>query len=89
MTDDNFTTAICNICGGKDLVVDGLCINCRALKAGPGVGLEVPKLPVNVQPLSYKSYGWVCPLCGSAVSPWTDRCPCSTTYKVSCSLPNT
>lgn len=24
----------------------------------------------------YTEYGWVCPVCGSGVSPRTQRCPC-------------
>ena len=26
--------------------------------------------------------GWICPLCGTALSPWTNSCPCNN--KVTC-----
>lgn len=24
----------------------------------------------------FKQYGWICPVCGRGLSPWTHVCPC-------------
>ncbi len=39
------------------------------------------------------NYGWVCPLCGRALSPWTSVCHCRSAdiltlpYRITCKLP--
>ena len=25
---------------------------------------------------NFKQYGWICPVCGRVLSPWTHVCPC-------------
>ena len=30
------------------------------------------------------TYGWICPLCGKSLSPWTFSCPCSNKNEVTC-----
>lgn len=51
-------------------------------------------LPQNIttayQKPGWVNYGWVCPLCGRALSPWTSTCPCrmgTLSYEVTCKLP--
>ena len=31
-----------------------------------------------------KMYGWVCPVCGRGLSPWTRSCPCADRWELTC-----
>ena len=44
------------------------------------------KSSTNVSPNLNKMMpvGWICPLCGRALSPWTNVCPCRTPQPVTC-----
>jgi NMD protein affecting ribosome stability and mRNA decay len=54
----------CIDCGADiDTVGDNLrCGSCRQKK-------NYPNLPIGIQ-------GWICPVCGAGLSPYTQRCPC-------------
>ena len=30
----------------------------------------------------FKQYGWICPVCGRGLSPWTHVCPCYDEIKI-------
>ena len=36
-----------------------------------------------VNATDFKQYGWICPVCGRGVSPWTSVCPCHSELKTS------
>ena len=50
------------------------------------VGTEMPStcetVTINSEPP--KMYGWVCPVCGRGLSPFTRVCPCQDRWEVTC-----
>ena len=43
----------------------------------------------TVNPYEYKNIGWVCPVCGSGLSPFTAICPCRNNgrgWEVTCNI---
>ena len=39
---------------------------------------------VEQEPAPFIAYGWICPICGRALSPWTSCCPCNVKTEVTC-----
>lgn len=40
-------------------------------------GMEMSQPEINaVDPVRHISYGWICPVCGRGLSPFTAVCPC-------------
>ena len=54
----------CLGCGNElttgDIGISGYCNQCQQRNKYPAVGLQ----------------GWICPICGGGLSPYTSRCPC-------------
>ena len=54
-------------CDNRPFLGDPFCSKCGTSIMTPK---KVKKSIKNVQ------YGWICPVCGSGVSPLIDKCPC-------------
>ena len=44
----------------------------------------VKKACLEEQPASTGITGWICPICGRALSPWTSSCNCNQKWEVTC-----
>lgn len=42
-----------------------------------------------VNATDFKQYGWICPVCGRGLSPWTHVCPCYDEIKKIATSPST
>ena len=36
------------------------------------------------EPSSFSLMGWICPVCGRGLSPYTDSCPCVVNWEITC-----
>ena len=36
------------------------------------------------EPSSFGLMGWICPVCGRGLSPYTDSCPCVVNWEITC-----
>lgn len=60
-------------------------------KSGDCIGPDKCKDPncsvikgYNEEPFSIGVYGWICPVCGRGLSPYTTECPCNIKREITC-----
>ena len=47
---------------------------------------EIKLIPNDDMVPDVKMMGWVCPVCGSGLSPYVSICPCQTKWEVTCGV---
>ena len=74
----------CNKCGRPffNTGINSDATLCECPITHPGK-MENPLFPKEETP-SKGMLGWICPVCGRGMSPFSDSCPCTIDYKITC-----
>lgn len=56
-----------------------ICKKCSGVLSGnlKGTGERYCDCPTDFQPKNPEPKGWICPKCGTGLSPYTSKCPCN------------